>query len=103
MATVRFFTRTITKDKNALVPIYVRLRAGRKIDVCCKTDILVKPESWSNETQHARQRAEVFTYQEDGEDMKGAKRFNSRIDWLRGRIELHYGYHAVFCECGVAY
>lgn len=63
MATVRFFTRTITKDKNALVPIYVRLRAGRKIDVCCKTDILVKPESWSNDTQQARQRAEIFKYQ----------------------------------------
>lgn len=88
MATVRFFTRTITKDKNALVPIYVRLRAGRKIDVCCKTDILVKPESWSNDTQQARQRAEIFKYQEDGEDKQGAKRFNTRIDGLRGRIEL---------------
>ena len=88
MATVNFFTRTITKDKNALVPIYVRLRAGRKIDICCKTDILVKPESWSNDTQQARQRAEVFKYQEDGQDQEGARRFNTRIDGLKGRIEL---------------
>ena len=60
MATVRFFTRTITKDKNALVPIYVRLKSGRKVDYVCKADILIKPDNWSNETQQARQRADVF-------------------------------------------
>lgn len=88
MTTVRFFTRTITKDKNALVPIYVRVRAGRKTDVCCKIDISVRPESWSNETQKARQRAEVFTYREDGNAKKGVDEFNQRIDGLRGRIDL---------------
>lgn len=87
MATIRFFTRTITKDKNALVPVYVRMRYGRKVDLVCKTDILVKPESWSNDTQQARQRAEVFKYKHEGQDMTGRQKFNDRIDKLRRTIE----------------
>jgi integrase len=89
MATIRFFTRTITKDKNALVPIYVRLKSGRKIDLCCKADILVKPDSWSNETQQARQRAEVFKYNsgETETDQIGRQKFNEKIAGLRSAIE----------------
>jgi integrase len=87
MATIRFFTRTITKDKNALVPIYVRLKYGRKIDLVCKADLLVKPESWSNETQQTRQRAEVFKYQYGNQELQGRQNFNARVNGLRKAIE----------------
>jgi integrase len=89
MATIRFFTRTITKDKNALVPIYVRLKSGRKIDIVCKADILVKPDNWSNETQQARQRAEVFKYKsgESTSEKTGRQKFNDKITELRKAIE----------------
>lgn len=87
MATIRFFTRTVTKDKNALVPIYVRLKYGRKIDLVCKADLLIKPESWSNETQQARQRAEVFKYKSGNDELEGRQKFNSRISGLRKAIE----------------
>lgn len=78
MATINFFTRTITKDKDALVPIYVRLKSGRKIDIECKVDILIKPDNWSNETQQARQRSDGFKIKSD---------FNNKISELRKVIE----------------
>jgi len=77
MATIRFFTRTITKDKNLLVPIYVRIKSGRKVDIVSKADILIKPENWSNETQKANQRADVFKFYsgEFRDEQKGRKKF----------------------------
>jgi integrase len=89
MATIRFFTRTITKDKNVLVPIYVRLRYGRKIDIECKADILIKPDNWNNETQKARQRADVFKFKsgESDSEKTGRQKFNEKIDSLRKAIE----------------
>jgi len=87
MATIRFFTRTTTKDKNALVPIYVRLRSGRGIDFTCKTDILIKPDNWSNETQQARQRADTFKHKVADTEATGRKIFNDKIVELRSAIE----------------
>lgn len=89
MARIHFFTRTITKDKNALVPIYVRLKSGRKIDLCCKADILIKSENWSNETQKANQRADVFKFisGESKDEQKGRQKFNDKITVLRSYIE----------------
>jgi integrase len=87
MATVRFFTRTITKDKNALVPIYVRLKSGRKIDLVSKADILIKPDNWSNETQQARQRADVFKSKTGETEKSGRQNFNEKINGLRICIE----------------
>lgn len=87
MATIRFFTRTITKDKNALVPIYVRLRSGRGIDITCKADILTKPDNWSNETQQARQRADIFKHKAGKSESEGRKAFNDKIAGLRAAIE----------------
>jgi len=89
MATIRFFTRTITKDKNALVPIYVRLKSGRKTDIVSKTDILIKPENWSNETQKANQRADVFKFisGESKDEQKGRQKFNDKITELRSYLE----------------
>lgn len=89
MATIRFFTRTITKDKNALVPIYVRIKSGRKTDLVCKADILVKPDNWSNETQKANQRADVFKFfaGESRDEQKGRQKFNDKISELRSYLE----------------
>ena len=89
MATIRFFTRTITKDKNLLVPIYVRIKSGRKVDIVSKADILIKPENWSNETQKANQRADVFKFYsgEFRDEQKGRKKFNDRITELRSYLE----------------
>jgi integrase len=78
MARIHFFTRTITKEKNALVPIYVRVKSGRKIDLTCKADLLIKPDNWSNETEQARQRSDGFKIKSD---------FNSKIMGLRTAIE----------------
>ena len=44
MATVTFFIR---KNKNP-ASIYVRLRAGRKIDITVKTDKTINPKFWNN-------------------------------------------------------
>jgi integrase len=89
MATIRFFTRTVTKNKNALVPIYVRLKSGRGTDLVCKTDILIKPENWSNETQKANQRADVFKFisGETKDEQKGRQKFNDKITILRSYLE----------------
>jgi integrase len=89
MAKIHFFTRTITTDKNALVPIYVRLKSGRKIDLCCKADILIKPDNWSNETQKANQRADVFKFLagESKDEQKGRQKFNDKITVLRSYLE----------------
>jgi len=89
MATIRFFTRTITKDKNALVPIYVRLKSGRKVDLVNKADILIKPDNWSNETQKANQRADLFKFiaGESKDEQKGRQKFNDKISELRSYLE----------------
>jgi len=87
MARIHFFIRTITKDKNALVPIYARVKSGRKIDLCCKADILIKPDNWSNETEQARQRADVFKSKSGDAETTGRKTFNDKITDLRACIE----------------
>lgn len=90
MATTRFFTKTITQKKNALVPIYVRLRSGRKIDITVKADILIKPENWSNQTQKAKQKADIFLFKtgEANKENNGRQSFNDTIIDLRRTIEL---------------
>jgi integrase len=87
MATINFITRTVAKKKNSLVPVYVRLRAGRKVSLVCKADIFVKPENWSQETQHARQRADLHAFKTAKEQQTGRKNFNDNIDGLRTAIE----------------
>ena len=87
MATIRFFTRTNNKDKNALASIYVRIRYGRRIDLECKADILIKSDNWSNETQQARQRADVFKFISGNDEKTGRQKFNNKINGLRTSIE----------------
>ena len=87
MATIRFFIRTVTKDKNTLVPVYVRLRSGKTVDITVKADILTKPDNWSNETQQAKQRADVFKHKAGNAEETGRKAFNDKINSLRSVIE----------------
>lgn len=90
MAGIRFFIKTKTKNKNALVPIYVRVYSGRKIDLLAKADILVKPDNWSNKAQQARRVAErddAMEYKFGEQDQAGRRTFKEQIDALRRTIE----------------
>ncbi len=87
MATIKFFTRTDTKDKNKLVNIYVRLKVGRNVDLNCKADLLIKPGNWNNETQQARNRADIFKFEQGEISFQGRDQFNSRVNDLRHHIE----------------
>lgn len=49
MATLKFFLRSKSKKSN-LVPIYARLRAGRKTDQFAKTGYFIPPEFWNEKT-----------------------------------------------------
>lgn len=53
MATVNFF---VSAKKIKLAPIYVRLSAGRTVDLIVKSGLIVEPRTWSNKTQTLRQR-----------------------------------------------
>lgn len=89
MASIKFFTRTITNDKKALVPIYIRVIKGRGIDLVSKADILIKSGNWSNKTQQAAQKADVFKFfsGESYDEQKGRQKFNNEIVKLRTFIE----------------
>jgi len=89
MATIKLFTRTITKNKDTLVPIYVRIRYGRGIDIVCKTGFQIKSENWSNETQQTRRKADVFDFKTGGSPNieSGRNNFNDQIKDLRTSIE----------------
>lgn len=87
MATINFLIRTVAENKNSLVPIYVRLRHGVKINIVCKTDIYLKPENWSNETQQARQRADKHDFKIGENQQTGRKSLNDEIKELRAAIE----------------
>lgn len=56
MARIKYFI--ITHDSNKLANIRVRFSIGREIDIQTKTDKLIKPDFWNNETGRVRQRAE---------------------------------------------
>ena len=79
MAKIHFFTRTITKDKNSMVPIYVRLKSGREIDIVSKADVLVKPDNWSNDEQKAKQRADVHKFKYADIEEAGNRNLDDKI------------------------
>lgn len=73
-----------------MVPIYVRLYSGRKVDLLCKADILVRPDTWSNKLQQARRVAERddnMKYQSGDNLMAGRQKFIQQISALRKTIE----------------
>jgi integrase len=53
MATMNFF---VSGKKRKLVPVYVRVSAGRGIDLIVKSGLTVDPHTWSNTTQTIKQR-----------------------------------------------
>jgi len=89
MATIKLFTRSVSKNKDALVPIYIRIRYGRGIDIVCQTGFQIKAVNWSNETQQSRRKADVFEFNTGGsQNMEsGRLKFNDQIKELRGSIE----------------
>jgi integrase len=65
------------------------VKSGRKIDLVSKADLLIKPDNWSNETQKANQRADVFKFfsGESKDEQKGRQKFNDKVTGLRAAIE----------------
>ncbi len=57
---------SVSKNKDALVPIYIRIRYGRGTDIVCQTGFQIKAVNWSNETQQSRRRADVFEFNTGG-------------------------------------
>jgi integrase len=70
-----------------MVPIYVRLKSGREIDIVCKIDVLVKPDNWSNDEQKAKQRADVHKFKYADIEEAGKRNLNDKIVGLRIAIE----------------
>ena len=62
MATIQYFTRSITKGK--LVKIRIRFIDGKDIDLFADSGLQVKNEHWSNKTQTVKNIAEAI-YKDD--------------------------------------
>jgi integrase len=99
MATVKFFVRAKIRE---LVPIYIRLSAGRGKDFVADTDLKVDPKTWSNKTQTIKQRIRSDADDIFIKDLSGLKEhivnevrsFTGQYskDWLQGIID---GYHNI--------
>jgi integrase len=89
MATIKLFTKTVSKDKLALVPIYIRIRYGRGIDIVQKTGFNIKAENWSNENQQPRRKADIFEFKSGNSDHKetGRQNFADQVKALRDIVE----------------
>ncbi|HEY5125093.1 MAG TPA: tyrosine-type recombinase/integrase, partial [Ignavibacteria bacterium] len=97
MATTNFF---VSGKKRKLVPVYVRLSAGRGIDLIVKSGFTVNPKQWSNDTQTIKQRIRTDDDDKFIKNLSGLKEhIESEIrnhtngftkDWL---TEVIYKYH----------
>lgn len=74
MATINYF---ISGKKRDLVPIYVRLSAGRGVDLISKSGLLVNPGRWSNDTQTIKQRIRT---DDDEKLIKNLKNLKDHIE-----------------------
>lgn len=86
MPNIRFFTRTISKDRDKMVPVYVRLYDGRKTDLLCKSGLHVNPDTWSNKLQKSRrvaQRDDTMKFLLGINPEEGRQKFDNHIDALR--------------------
>ncbi len=61
MATIRFIVKTNSQsrskgggDKNRLLPIYIRLRHGKKVDLTKDTELRILPEDWNMAKQQPK-------------------------------------------------
>ena len=74
MATIKFIVRA---EKRKLVPVYVRLSAGRKKSFMVKSGQMVDPKKWSNSLEKLKTRTP------DANDTA----FNTEIDKIRTHIQ----------------
>lgn len=74
------FTYFVSAKKRDLAPIYVRLSAGRKVDLIVKTLLSVNPDRWSNDTETIKQRIKT----EDDENLI------KKLKGLKDHIEIEY-------------
>lgn len=84
MATINFYVKAKVTE---LAPIYVRLLAGRKVDLTANSDLFVNPDRWSNKTQTIKQR---ITTEDDDKLIIQLKGLKSHIETeFKKRIENH--------------
>lgn len=67
----------VTAKKRDTAPIYVRLSAGRGIDLIVQTGLIVAPERWSNATQTIKQRINT---DKDTDLIKKLKELKDKIE-----------------------
>lgn len=80
MATVKYF---VSAKKRKIAPVYVRLSAGRDIDLIVKSGLEVAPGEWSNKTQTLKQRIRT---EEDDKLVDKLKGLKSDIE---GQVKTH--------------
>ncbi len=74
------FTYFVSAKKRDLAPIYVRLSAGKNVDLIVKTLLHVNPDRWSNDTETIKQRIKS----DDDEILI------KKLKELKGHIESEY-------------
>ena len=107
MATIRLITKSIKKGQP--VPLYIRFKEGREIDLFGATPIKVYPEYWNNKKSEFKQRIvfdEVFSESQKVKiesELSQLKNFildqynelsksnnTLALEWLKGVIDKHY-------------
>lgn len=81
-----YYFVSATKRENA--PIYVRLSAGRKVDLIVKTGLQVDPNRWSNSTQSIKQRITTDA------DNKLIKKLKDLKDFIHSEFDNEYVNHS---------
>ncbi|MCX6320495.1 MAG: phage integrase SAM-like domain-containing protein, partial [Bacteroidia bacterium] len=82
MATFNYF---VSAKKRDLAPVYVRLSAGKKVDLIVKTLLSVNPDRWSNDTQTIKQRIKT------DDDEKLIKKLKGLKDHIETEFKNHFG------------
>ena len=82
MPTVNYF---VSGKKRKLVPVYIRLSAGRGNDLIVPSGLKVDPHTWSNTTQTIKQRIKSDT------DEKFIKNLSDLKEQIIGEIRTYYG------------
>lgn len=101
MATINFF---VSGKKRDLVPIYVRVCAGRKKDFIVPSGFKVDPQTWSNTTQTIKQRIRSDDDNKFIENLAGLKKYlDNEIrnpgeyskEWLQSVIDKYHNKKSV--------
>jgi len=101
MATIKYFTRTSAKY-GKLIPVYCRLRSGRKVDMTAKSGIMVQPDHFNNTSETVRNIAEATNKDENNTNLRKLKNQifvqlakitdyeNISSDWLSRTIDQYW-------------